>query len=194
MTVHIHRHGKSRDAGTTTLWKFNKVTGYWVYQRTCSEEEGSQWLKIFKSDEPKESFKLSKNKPSGRPTGDLALNKTGEPATDAERRNCICKVAELADCTRGTAENYLKLNDWNIQAAVKDLEADRKQGFAIDKVRDAASSENEMDKQIRDAYAELCKLFDNGRSTAGSRRKFIELNYAYHKAFGKWHPLAREMD
>jgi hypothetical protein len=49
------------------LWKFNKITGYWVFQRDCTNETASRWLKLFQNDEPGEFFKLSKNKPSKPP-------------------------------------------------------------------------------------------------------------------------------
>jgi hypothetical protein len=46
------------------LWKLNKNTGYWVICRQCLETDAKQWLDIFQTDEPKETFKLSKNKPN----------------------------------------------------------------------------------------------------------------------------------
>ena len=51
------------------LWRFNQVTGYWVYQRTCAPGTENAWLTIFKRDDPKGFFKLSKNKPSRNPVG-----------------------------------------------------------------------------------------------------------------------------
>jgi len=45
------------------LYKFNKIIGSWDYIRTCDESTKHQWLEIFQSDEPSETFKLSKNKP-----------------------------------------------------------------------------------------------------------------------------------
>lgn len=49
------------------LWKYNKITGYWVPVRSVTEETGKAWLDIFQRDEPGESFKLSIHKPSGAP-------------------------------------------------------------------------------------------------------------------------------
>ena len=45
------------------LWKYNKITGYWIYIRSVTEETREQWLSIFQKDEPNEIFKLSKSKP-----------------------------------------------------------------------------------------------------------------------------------
>lgn len=46
-----------------TLWKYNKITGYWVAVRSVTDETKEQWLALFKSDEPEELFKVSKHKP-----------------------------------------------------------------------------------------------------------------------------------
>jgi hypothetical protein len=45
------------------LWKYNKITGYWMYIRDVSEYNKSTWLYIYQKDEPNEKFKISKNKP-----------------------------------------------------------------------------------------------------------------------------------
>lgn len=50
-----------------SLWKYNKITGVWNYQRTCLVETSQQWLGIFQKDVPGETFKLSKYAPKGRP-------------------------------------------------------------------------------------------------------------------------------
>jgi hypothetical protein len=47
-----------------TLWKYNKITGYWVAQRTVTPETAAQWLKVFKADEPGEKFKVAKSRPT----------------------------------------------------------------------------------------------------------------------------------
>jgi len=49
------------------LWKYNAITGNWVYQRTTSKEDANQWLLIFRKDDPEDAFRISKNKPSGKP-------------------------------------------------------------------------------------------------------------------------------
>ena len=46
-----------------TLWKYNKITGYWVAVRSVTDETKEQWLALFKRDEPGELFKVSKHKP-----------------------------------------------------------------------------------------------------------------------------------
>lgn len=52
---------------TLRLWKFNQHTGLWNYQRTVTPETSDEWLKIFRRDEPRETFKVSANKPSKAP-------------------------------------------------------------------------------------------------------------------------------
>lgn len=52
---------------TIKLWKFNAITGYWDYQRTCNEDTAEEWLRLFRRDEPNESFKLTNRRPSGKP-------------------------------------------------------------------------------------------------------------------------------
>ena len=48
---------------TTTLWKFDKTTGYWVFGRTCDIDTAQDWLKVWQESEPDQRFKISKNKP-----------------------------------------------------------------------------------------------------------------------------------
>ena len=49
------------------LWKYNRRSGLWDFQRTCAPETARQWLQVFQNDEPKETFKLAANMPKGRP-------------------------------------------------------------------------------------------------------------------------------
>lgn len=51
----------------STLWRFNSITGYWKAERTVSTDTAQSWLEIFKADEPKAVFKLSKNRPDEVP-------------------------------------------------------------------------------------------------------------------------------
>jgi hypothetical protein len=46
-----------------TLWKYNKITGFWVSVRNVTPETQKEWLNIFMEDEPNETFKVSKHKP-----------------------------------------------------------------------------------------------------------------------------------
>jgi hypothetical protein len=46
-----------------TLWKYNKITGFWVSVRNVTPETQEEWLNIFMKDEPNETFKVSKHKP-----------------------------------------------------------------------------------------------------------------------------------
>lgn len=52
---------------TIKLWKYNRVTGLWDYQRTCEPGTGRDWLAVFRKDEPSETFILGTRKPKGRP-------------------------------------------------------------------------------------------------------------------------------
>ncbi|WP_297478337.1 hypothetical protein [Ferrovum sp.] len=47
-----------------SLWRFNKVTGFWVHERTCLDRHHAKaWLKVFQDDEPGEIFKIGIFKP-----------------------------------------------------------------------------------------------------------------------------------
>lgn len=47
-----------------SLWRFNKITGYWVHERTCLDKHHAKaWLKAFQSDEPDEIFRIGIFKP-----------------------------------------------------------------------------------------------------------------------------------
>ena len=50
-----------------SLWRYNKITGLWVHERTVVQETAQQWLNVFKSDSPDESFKVSAHRPTGKP-------------------------------------------------------------------------------------------------------------------------------
>jgi len=45
------------------LWRFNPITGYWVYEREVLPETANDWLKLYQTDEPNVQFKISTNKP-----------------------------------------------------------------------------------------------------------------------------------
>jgi hypothetical protein len=47
------------------LWMLNKVTGYYKHVRTCSLENAQQWLMMFQTDQPSDTFILSVTKPRG---------------------------------------------------------------------------------------------------------------------------------
>ncbi len=51
------------------LWRYNKVTGYWNVERTCTHETMEQWHRIYSEDEPGEYFYLtaSNRKPRHSP-------------------------------------------------------------------------------------------------------------------------------
>ena len=53
----------------TKLWKYNRITGYWVLMRDCFFDRRADWLRIFQSDEPGETFKASRNRPVSPPKG-----------------------------------------------------------------------------------------------------------------------------
>lgn len=40
------------------LYRFNEITGCWVYVRTCQNDNAQEWLKIFQADEPHAKFKF----------------------------------------------------------------------------------------------------------------------------------------
>lgn len=45
------------------LWKYNPITGFWVSQRTVTDDTKDQWMEIYKKDDPKASFVVSSRKP-----------------------------------------------------------------------------------------------------------------------------------
>lgn len=48
---------------TLSLWKMNRVTGYWEFQRKVIETEAQAWLRIFREDEPDTLFVATARKP-----------------------------------------------------------------------------------------------------------------------------------
>jgi hypothetical protein len=49
-----------------TLWKYNPASGLWKSERTVTPETKDKWLEIFKKDDPKAKFIVSKNKPGAK--------------------------------------------------------------------------------------------------------------------------------
>jgi hypothetical protein len=58
------------DAETRGIWKYNKRSGLWEHQRNVTASTEAEWAKIFREDAPNDTFKISKNKPSGKPAHD----------------------------------------------------------------------------------------------------------------------------
>lgn len=50
-----------------SLWKYNKRSGLWDYQRTVTPETKDQWLAVHKEDEPEEHFHVAQNRPKHKP-------------------------------------------------------------------------------------------------------------------------------
>lgn len=55
---------------TTKLWRWNPITGYWKYERTCKRDTAADWLKIFSDDEPNAVFAVSARDPVKPPAGE----------------------------------------------------------------------------------------------------------------------------
>jgi hypothetical protein len=55
------------EAEISSLWKFNKVSGYWNHIRSCNATNCAQWLAVFERDEPDEFFRIAKRKPNDNP-------------------------------------------------------------------------------------------------------------------------------
>jgi len=49
-----------------TLWKYNSASGLWKSERKVTPETKDKWLEIFKKDDPKAKFIVSKNKPGAK--------------------------------------------------------------------------------------------------------------------------------
>ena len=49
-----------------TLWKYNPASGLWKSERKVTPETKDKWLEIFKRDDPKAKFIVSKNKPGAK--------------------------------------------------------------------------------------------------------------------------------
>lgn len=51
------------------LWKYNRITGLWDYQRAVTEDTKLPWLRVFTAGEPFETFKVCTGRPRGNPKG-----------------------------------------------------------------------------------------------------------------------------
>jgi hypothetical protein len=49
------------------LWRYDAITGMWKLERNCEKETASDWLAVFKKDEPSVVFILSRKKPRNPP-------------------------------------------------------------------------------------------------------------------------------
>lgn len=56
-------------AAMKSLWRYNKITGYWVMARPSGYDDTMKnWLRIYQADEPNEYFRLSIKRPQYNPT------------------------------------------------------------------------------------------------------------------------------
>ncbi len=55
------------DEATLGLYRYDKITGYWKWERGVTPETKDQWLSIFTKDSPKDHFVVSLRKPKGNP-------------------------------------------------------------------------------------------------------------------------------
>lgn len=55
------------DEATLSLYRYDKITGYWKWERGVTPETKDQWLSIFTKDSPKDHFVVSLRKPKGNP-------------------------------------------------------------------------------------------------------------------------------
>lgn len=46
-----------------TIWKKDKITGYWIVCKNVLPENATTYLEIFKKYEPESEFKISKRRP-----------------------------------------------------------------------------------------------------------------------------------
>jgi hypothetical protein len=49
------------------LWRYNRITGYWIVQRAVNFDTATRWLAIFERDEPGESFLIGSKRPTRPP-------------------------------------------------------------------------------------------------------------------------------
>lgn len=49
------------------IYRYNAVTGYWVYERIVSHATAEAWLTIFRADEPNAIFVVASKRPDHRP-------------------------------------------------------------------------------------------------------------------------------
>lgn len=61
------------------LWKYDRVTGYWQRERSVTPETAAHWLEVFRHDEPREFFKVSKVRPSKSPPGHEPIHRQRNP-------------------------------------------------------------------------------------------------------------------
>lgn len=68
----------SKSLKNLQLWRYGEITGFWKPERTVTEETATLWLAIFKRDEPKAHFTISRNTPKGPPKGaEFFISRTG---------------------------------------------------------------------------------------------------------------------
>lgn len=86
---------------TTILWRYDKVTGLWVYDRECADEAAANWLTIFQNDSPTDTFRLSRIKPNGPPKG-------AKPANFPTVRNMAARIGKRATLSAAELSNLIK--------------------------------------------------------------------------------------
>ena len=93
-----------------SLWRYNKITGYWVLARPSGYDDTMKnWLRIYQADEPNEYFRLSIRRPRYNPTkkGKYSLGRV-------ERRGRVIKYHELV---KDGNKYGSKIHPWNLDGA-----------------------------------------------------------------------------
>lgn len=49
------------------LWRYSRITGLWVYCRNVTPENQLSWLAVYEQDEPDETFRVGRHKPTDQP-------------------------------------------------------------------------------------------------------------------------------
>jgi uncharacterized protein YlaI len=72
------------------LWRYNRITGLWIYGRTVTEENAKSWLAIWEQDEPEERFVISYHKPTKKPVDKRSDSKDTKDMKNTARKDWKC--------------------------------------------------------------------------------------------------------
>lgn len=89
------------------LWRYNKTTGFWVYERDVSDHTVKDWLRVYQSDMPNETFKVSINKPTSPPIKRNPTNRTKSKAGEFTSESQRTRVSATGGRTKAASRRLV---------------------------------------------------------------------------------------
>lgn len=178
-----------------SLWKYNKITGFWSHIRNVSPETKNDWLRVHMKDEPDEHFVVSRNKPYHNPIKEN-VNMPGDIEEGVDQDKQV--MTEISDYfrRRKREEEIIsgkrparKKQPAQTSDYAKRRAQEKKQGMAeVDKhsLIGKIQRGHELKKKVDSSWKDIGDAQKAGDKAAGSRAFRKHERYANLERPGTW--------